>query len=201
MPCFVGERAHGLRVVFLELGGHLRNRKRDRHHHAIRGGHDDRRDIERVKHMGLPGEQVRELLRGGQDAIVQRRRFVARMERIHGRDDDRNVSDRSRLHEQQLRRALPNEVPVRVGEYRASQHGVVMGVFDDEIRAPFDCFPDDGFVQRVVPACIGVHVEALRDQRRGERLQSFPMACQQRCASGRDGLGSESAYPTPRFGS
>ena len=99
----VGKRSHGLRVIFLELGGYLRNRKRDRHRQAVRGGHDDRRDIERVQHMGLPGEQVRELFCGGQDAIVQRGRFVARMERIHGRDDVRNVPDRSRLYEQQLR--------------------------------------------------------------------------------------------------
>ena len=39
----------------------------------------------------------------------------------------------------------------------------MMGVFDDEIRAPFDRFADDGFVQRVVPARIGADVETLRD--------------------------------------
>ena len=66
-----------------------------------------------------------------------------------------------------------------------------MGVFDDEIRAPFDGLPDDGFVQRVVPARIGAHVETLREQRRGECFEPFPVAREHRCASRCDGLRSK----------
>ena len=66
-----------------------------------------------------------------------------------------------------------------------------MSVFDYEIRAPFDGFADDGFVQRIVPARIGADVETLREQRRGECFQSFRVSRQQRCASRSDGLGSK----------
>ena len=69
-------------------------------------------------------------------------------------------------------RAIADEAPVRVREDRALEHGVVVRVLDDEVRARVDRLAHDPVVAAVIPARVDSQREALR--------RSGPASCSRR---------------------
>ena len=86
-----------------------------RHRHGMR-------DVE------LAVRTLRERVRESKERVIQRRRLVVLVERIHGNHDPRRISDLAVLHEQQWGRTLADQLPVGVRQQGSLDEVVVESI-------------------------------------------------------------------------
>ena len=108
--------------------------------------------------------------------MIERGRFVVTVPGIDRREYARRSSPLRGLDQEQRRRTVADQVPVRVRQQRAADDAVVMRVLDDEVGCALPHARDDAAVHGRIPAHLRRHREPSAAQLDGMSVEPLPAA-------------------------